>query len=514
MKKLKGMENSLRSAMLVKFGKSTLVAGGYLYLLFSAQSLFGGSEKITDSYLNELEIRIWTADESQFPDLEQETTRTIQIKPYSSKGHYLLSYLYLKIFGNQPSNLILLKKSSELAQQAIELDEQGDYGYVAIADILDTMGQTDNAIKILETFNRGTTSKSWRVLFGIARLKSDRLPPEDVLKIMEEAMALGRHHWQIMAPYVVAILQTSYRGEPLAKNLKSWQSRYPTRIFQQTLAITLTDLKKFEEAHSIYKQIYRKNPNFKEAHINDAIILYTHLKKPKKALTLLKKVERSHIEDLMPFSKSIVQSYIGAIYLDAGRRKQAINYFIKAAESSPNALKTIEFITQRYRKKNLSADLVQVLNSLNLSLPGQGVFYALLGELHSEDLSNHEEALQAYSNAIILEPQRSDYYNGMGLAYYRMQDINKALSLFSTATQVDPQDAIARYNEACALALLGKSQEAINSLREALLIQPNLSKTAMADDDLKSLNNSTQFKQIISYAESIQKSSNEIKVGH
>src|SRR5690606_24747905 len=95
------------------------------------------------------------------------------------------------------------------------------------------------------------------------------------------------------------------------------------------------------------------------------------------------------------------------------------------------------------------------------------------------------------------EPGRSDFYNGMGLAYYRMQRQEDALRLFKEATKVDPNDATARYNEACVLARLGRVEQAIGSLQEAITLDPRLVHTARKDADFANMNSNADFKKLM-----------------
>ena len=123
--------------------------------------------------------------------------------------------------------------------------------------------------------------------------------------------------------------------------------------------------------------------------------------------------------------------------------------------------------------------------------------HAYMAEALSERLGKQDAAAAAYRRAIALEPTRSEYYNGLGLALYRQADMLAALTEFTRATEIDPGDAAARYNEACALALLGRKDEALYSLREAIQLEPRLSEQARVDKDFKSINTLTGFQELI-----------------
>ena len=90
--------------------------------------------------MRELEFEVWTAEDSELFKIEKKIVEQIQLFPYSAKAHYLLSHLYFRMYSNSPSELYLLKGSSDMAEQAIDLDKKSDFGYIALADVLDLMG--------------------------------------------------------------------------------------------------------------------------------------------------------------------------------------------------------------------------------------------------------------------------------------------------------------------------------------------------------------------------------------
>ena len=470
----------------------------FLLIFFISEADLYGSN--TPSQMRHLEERVWIAGESDFPPLEREITRTIQINSHSSFSHYLLAYLYLRQYATRPSDLFLLKKAAELAQQSIELEEDKPHGYAAIADILDALGQPEQAAKILKTYQSSATDNSWHIHFGLARLTSDRLSSSATLQLLEKAMAAPNSQRNIIAPYVVAILQSAFGQKEAMEKLKNWQAKFPNATFLHTLAVLFSQEGKFEKAHQLYQDLYRVNPNLKEAQINNAIILYKNLDRKNEAATILQRLITSNqLSILDAFSQELVHTYLAAIHLDEKNFTLAANHIIEATKISHSPLETLRFATENYRKRGYPKKLIPVLRELNLVVPGNSSFYALLGEVHSEDLGEYQLALEAYANAIVLEPSRSDFYTGMGLTYYRMNLMKKALSLFSTATKIDPRDAVAKYNKACALARLGHSKEALMDLEQALILQPNLAATAITDSDLTSLRHHSTFQKLTEY---------------
>jgi len=139
--------------------------------------------------------------------------------------------------------------------------------------------------------------------------------------------------------------------------------------------------------------------------------------------------------------------------------------------------------------------LYQVLRDVS----GSGAAYGILGEVLSENLGRHQESLKAFENALTLEPERTDIYNGMGLVYFRQSDFENALKVFQAAIKIDSSDPLVRYNEACALVKLGRLKEGMNSLASAIGLDPNLKETAEKDTDLAAIRSLDEFREIVSY---------------
>ena len=160
-------------------------------------------------------------------------------------------------------------------------------------------------------------------------------------------------------------------------------------------------------------------------------------------------------------------------------------------------LNLIDFTAATYRENKATKHLASLLKNISRSQPGTGVVYAILAETLSEKLGHHDEAIEAFSNAIVLDPNRSDYYNGMGLAYYRKKDFNSALNTFSEASKIDPNDAVARYNEACIHSLLNNKSKAINKLKDALALDPRLTENVKSDADLDNIRGEAAFQEML-----------------
>lgn len=447
--------------------------------------------------LKSLELRVWTAEDAELPLLENEVVRAAQLDPHSAVAHQLLAHVLVRNFTRDPGDLYTLKQASDLAQQAVDLAPKKDHGYVAMAEILDLMGNSDRGLKLLDDAEQSGVEPSWRLFFTRARLAADQASAVKVLALYEKALGFPDAEPRIIVPYVVAMLQAESSGEDLVERLASWNTRFPSALFDLTMAITYAELGQHRRAHELYTAIVKKNPSNKEAKVNDAILLYRDLKEGAKAAALLEGVLAQHGKELSEPIMAMIRAHLAACYATIKQWDKAEGEFLRAVAADHRNLSILDFMSRSYKEAKAHQRLVTVLRRLNDTMPGTSVTHALLGETLSETLAQHDAALRAYADAITLEPGRSDYYNGMGLAYYRKKSYDQALKLFAAATEVDPNDATARYNHACVLSLLGRADEALATLGEALALDPGLMKNAQSDGDFANIRGHLRFRELV-----------------
>lgn len=87
-------------------------------------------------------------------------------------------------------------------------------------------------------------------------------------------------------------------------------------------------------------------------------------------------------------------------------------------------------------------------------------------------LGKHEEALDAFSKAIEIDPQFASAWNDKGVTFGRLGRHEEGLDVFSKAIEINPQYAGAWYNKGVALYELGRHQEALDAYNKAIEIDP------------------------------------------
>jgi len=449
-----------------------------------------------------LEERIWISDDEALPQLEREGVRLLQTEPGSAYNHFLLAHVYLRKFASDQQDVDALRTASELATEALELAPAQEFGYVAMAEVLDVLGQNLKAAAVVrEGMMR---SRGWRMIFSKARISADRGNADETIDALIEAMKAPGSLQRVIAPYLVIFARTR-PVSPLTtiRTLEDWSVEFPRAGFDEALATFQSERGNFEEAHKIYARILKESPGNKETMFSDAVLSYRKLGMSGPAIRHLLAIRdqlRKVPTDMRQVNRkfpAMVEAHLGAAYLRIREFVKAHDAFASAIADTTDRATMLEFLFAEYKSQRAEKHLVALLQEVADDGPGQGIVHAYMAEALSERLGNQVAAAAAYRRAIVLDPTRSEYYNGLGLALYRQMDLSAALTEFTRATEIDPGDAAARYNEACALALLGRKDEALYSLREAIQLEPRLSEQARVDKDFKSMNSLTGFQELI-----------------
>lgn len=437
-----------------------------------------------------LENQIWTSNLDDYPALERAAVRLLQTNP-GAYEHYLVAELSLRMFKLNPAELRFLKQASDMSQQAIELSPNKEYGYLVAAQVLDLMGYKQEAEEMLA--ERPSFAQGWRTSFVRGVLASSQEVDKESFMDYDKSLKIDGASTELVGVYVASGLEAAYSGQDLVVALQAWRKKIDTSAIQLSLARALDDVGRSEEAHQILASLNKREPSF-EAKYSDAILLYSKLKRNKEAEKLFTEVAAQSPSEELRYS---AKSHLGKIALLKGDSKLASKYFLESIEGSNEQLKWIAFSHQAYTESKRLQDFSVLLDELSMQLPGSSYLYALKGEVLSESLSQHEKAIESFAAAITLDPKRSEFYNGMGLAYYRMHQNEKALSTFSQALSIDPKDATARYNEACVLALMGRGDEAVGSLKKAISLDGRLQMIAQKDKDFEGIRSNAQFQTLV-----------------
>lgn len=84
-----------------------------------------------------------------------------------------------------------------------------------------------------------------------------------------------------------------------------------------------------------------------------------------------------------------------------------------------------------------------------------------------------------------------------GYNYAYAGDFDRAFATFEFLIKLDPENLTHHYHYACALALAGDSEAALNHLRTALEFDPDMKQNAREDPDLESLHGLDEFWELV-----------------
>lgn len=85
----------------------------------------------------------------------------------------------------------------------------------------------------------------------------------------------------------------------------------------------------------------------------------------------------------------------------------------------------------------------------------------------------------------------------LGHVYTRAKRFESGLAVDQELARRAPEDPTVRYNLACSLALLGRSQEALDELERAIGLGYEDPEHLLADEDLASLRGEERFREIV-----------------
>ena len=94
-----------------------------------------------------------------------------------------------------------------------------------------------------------------------------------------------------------------------------------------------------------------------------------------------------------------------------------------------------------------------------------------------QNAHKHQEAVEAYTKAIELDPREDFKFSGglyflRGMSYDDLEDYQQAIKDFDRAIELDPKNAQAYYNRGVLYGLLDNDQQAINDYDKAIKLDP------------------------------------------
>jgi tetratricopeptide (TPR) repeat protein len=158
---------------------------------------------------------------------------------------------------------------------------------------------------------------------------------------------------------------------------------------------------------------------------------------------------------------------LSLVYLDLGNSQAAADTLRTLAEKNPSArsLRALAETYEQMREFGLAAEALRKALALNPPDAGE-VRQALAQDLIQAQ--RYPEALQIYQDLIAEDPSDAQSYLHMSQIYSRQRKFNEAHAASDKALAIDPANLDIRYNQVGILEAEGKTQQAIQTLKDIL----------------------------------------------
>lgn len=248
------------------------------------------------------------------------------------------------------------------------------------------------------------------------------------------------------------------------------------------LGYILAELKRWQDAEKAYQKAIKAQKDFGAAYLNLAR-MYSDWSSSDEANgeNYLRKAI-STFEDLAKIEShnSETYNYIGYLYVELGESEGAIHAFERALEADPqNALAVVNLATS-YLEAGRNQDARLLLEKLverdekavksyltKITAKAESNFHLFMDEVHQKlgvaclslylttaddkgkdaaDPELLEEAKKAFETSISLNPEDAYAHIGLGVVFYRQDEIELAAKHFRTALEISPGDKDALRN--------------------------------------------------------------------
>lgn len=331
----------------------------------------------------------------------------------------------------------LLTDALEAAEKALDLASDNAWYAVNRARIFDQMGRTEDAMQVFENLSkRFPNDREYlrqlaylAVLSGkpqIALRALDRL--EKLTGITEEVS--GKKH------VIYANLDDTKKA---AAELRRLADAYPDRIeYLHQLAKYYEIIGQLTEAKAVYAAILKRNPD-------DAAAKLAMLGSTKSSSDV------AHLNSLKPIfenSRAPIDPKI----------KELLPYFEKLNKGKPDP-ETLQL-------------LFVLTDILEIAHPEDPKTWSIAGDLRFLT-GQSEEALEKYRKCLKLSPRVFAVWENTLIILAEKQDFSEMLSIADKGLDVFPNQPLIYYYYGLAANALGKPQDALPQLQQALLMSGN-----------------------------------------
>jgi len=221
-----------------------------------------------------------------------------------------------------------------------------------------------------------------------------------------------------------------------------------------------------------------------------------------------RKINNKHIRNSIYLAKSPIILSLRKLFKDKPKEPKIDSTVENEIESSENSKKESkltdsDYSRNKFFKKGIAMmadermeDAVQAFEDALRIDPGHVDSLLKLGyaRFHMDD---HSRAMEAYNKVHQIDVTNADAWNLKGLIFYRQKNYEKALECVEKAIDSDPTDGMAWYNKACYHSILNHIPEALDALKRSIEIDVKNAKKAVRDKDFENVKAAEGFRRIV-----------------
>lgn len=290
------------------------------------------------------------------------------------------------------------------------------------------------------------------------KLKIGQIP--EALEYINKAIALDPNY---RAPYVLGGILMSSAGKDweaadyLRKAVKLDPAKEDAYLH---LALSLTRLFEYEEAVSTLKSLVKLNP--------DSILGYYYLGRTYSQMKLYRDALGyfNKVLELKPeFDQAVIDK--AATYEAMGDYPHAIDTYRALVDQDENRAAVLQRLTQLLLQQRRFAEALEYLQLAAQSGLGGQETTRKIGLVHLE-LEQYDDAITVFTGMLEKDPSSSNIRLYLGIAYEEKGDLDNAYAEFSKISRNSAQYVEAVSHIALILKEQGKTDAAINVLKEAI----------------------------------------------
>ena len=204
------------------------------------------------------------------------------------------------------------------------------------------------------------------------------------------------------------------------------------------LAVKSHQKNNLEEAHNLYNQVLKIDPNYAYAHNNLGNIFQKlgDLQNAKDSFEKAIEIDPNY---------AAANNNLGNTYKELGEYPKALSCYEKAIEVNPNyinAHNNLGIIYSELGKNEKAKEYFQKIIEIN---PNYVSAHNNLGIIFKE-LGDNQKALSCYKKEIEINPNYADAHDNLGVIFTELKDHQKANECYEQAIKIDPNHPYANNN--------------------------------------------------------------------